>query len=212
MNWTFEQNSILHNYSPYTPCKEIFQAICDEIGRYYVAKGWKYARSRPKITFKNKEIKIEIAFWSSGSNTPGDYVNLEILPHISSLELVKYLKGQGVHSKGYILGFNHLYTERYDQPKKGLKKIINIRSEDLERKEGTVSEILFNKNVNVYGIDENDFYKIIEFLEDRVICWIDKINNEQGINTFLGRLTDRDKKSLLKSDFGKFMKMKFPNT
>ncbi len=78
MNWT--ENNTLLNYTKYTPCKDIFQAVCDEIGRYYAQFGFSYARSRPKITFKNKDIKLDISFWSSGYNTPGDYVKLEIIP------------------------------------------------------------------------------------------------------------------------------------
>ena len=70
MNW--KEDSILNNYNEYTPCKDIFNAVCDEIAEYYIPKGWKYAKSRPKLTYNDKSVKIEIAFWSSGSNMPGD--------------------------------------------------------------------------------------------------------------------------------------------
>ena len=60
--WKWKTNSKLKTYSAYTPTKEIFKAVCDEIAEYYVPKGWKYAKSRPKITYNDKKVKIEIAF------------------------------------------------------------------------------------------------------------------------------------------------------
>ncbi len=213
MNWEFKENSILKNYSEHTLCKDIFHAVCDEIGKYYINKGWKYARSRPKITFKSKEVKIEIAFWSSGSNTPGSYVNLEVLPIIYSTELVNKFKSEGIKSKGYILGFLQLFNERFDNQKEGSKRIINILSDNINRMDENDStpEIKFNKNINVYGINENDFSKIIDFIDDRIACWIDKINKKTEIDEFLNRLTDYNKSELLKGDFGRFLKLKFPN-
>jgi hypothetical protein len=51
MAWT--TNSILINHTQsHTPCKDIFQAVCDEIGAFYSKKGFKYTASRPKITIE----------------------------------------------------------------------------------------------------------------------------------------------------------------
>lgn len=35
--WKWENDSILYSKSPYVPAKDIFQAVCNEIGRYYHA-------------------------------------------------------------------------------------------------------------------------------------------------------------------------------
>ncbi|WP_299838549.1 hypothetical protein [uncultured Tenacibaculum sp.] len=213
MIWKFKEHSILNKYNEETPCKEIFQAVCDEIGSYYTQKGWKYARSRPKITFKNSELKIEISFWSSGSNTPGEFVNLEILPNISSLELVKHYKSQDVKSKGYILSFTDLFTERLDNKPNGSKIIINAFGEKIEtiNEHRPTPEIKYNKNVNLYGLSENDFIKLIEFIESRVNIWIERINDIDQIDTFLNKLTDVTKQNLIQKDFGKLIKLKFPS-
>jgi hypothetical protein len=69
MSWT--ENKLLLNHSGYTPCNEIFHAVCDEIGKYYEKYGFKYSRSKPKITHKDQDLKLDICFWSSGSNIPG---------------------------------------------------------------------------------------------------------------------------------------------
>jgi len=66
MSWT--ENKTLLEYSKYTPCQEIFQALCDELGKHYEAKGFKYSRSRPKLTIEKDNIKLVIAFWSSRNN------------------------------------------------------------------------------------------------------------------------------------------------
>jgi hypothetical protein len=211
MNWNFEEESVLKNYSKSTPCKEIFQAVCDEIGKYFVNKGWKYARSRPKITFKNEKLKIEIGFWSSGSNTPGEYVNLEILPNIYSLELVNKLKSEGIKSKGYILSFNQLFYERLDNAEKGKKIILNAFGEKIERIDeyDLTPEFIFNKNVNVYGLNENEFVEVIKFIENKVLVWIKRINNIEEIDSFLKKLTDIDRKRLKGENFEKLLNLKF---
>lgn len=76
MNWT--DNTILLEHSKYTPCQEIFQAVCDELGKHYETEGFKYTRSRPTLTIEKGAIKLVIAFWTKKSNIPGDWVNLEI--------------------------------------------------------------------------------------------------------------------------------------
>ena len=213
MNWKFEEESILRNYSKTTPCKEIFQAVCDEIGKYFTSKGWKYARSRPKITFKNKDLKIEIAFWSSGSNTPGDFVNLEILPQIYSLELLNKLKSEGNKSKGHILSFIDLFYERLETSEKGKKIILNALGEQIERIDqyNLIPELIYNKSINVYGLNENEFFKIIEFIERKILVWFERINNIEQIDLFLKKLTERDKTRLKGGDFEKLIKLKYPD-
>jgi hypothetical protein len=37
MAWTTNETRL--NYNQYTPCKAIFQGVCDEIGEYYAQKG-----------------------------------------------------------------------------------------------------------------------------------------------------------------------------
>jgi hypothetical protein len=212
MNWKFEEKSILKSYSETTPCKEIFQAVCDEIGKYFVKNGWNYTRSRPKISFKNKELKIEISFWSNRSNTPGEFINLEILPNIYSLELVNNLKSEGIKSKGYILSFIELFYERLNNTGKGSKIILNAFGEKIERidQHNLTPEIIFNKNLNVYGLNENQFMKIIEFIENRVLVWIKRINNIEEIDSFLKKLTNENKENLKGKNFEKLLNLKYP--
>lgn len=211
MNWT--ENSVLTNYSKATPCQEIFQAVCDELGRHYEEKGFKYSRSRPKIVYKDKELKLEICFWSSRSNTPGEYVNLEILPNFYSLELAKQSK-----IKGFLFGHTGINCTKYTDDKKKVR-IIQIFGDILERIDeySYESVIRYNHNCNVYGLDKEKFDKIIEFIDSTIISWIDKIKTEQGARELLDNPTDMRIWSLNlngkggNSDFVNYVKTKFPN-
>jgi len=105
MGWT--DNKILLEYTRYTPCQEIFQAVCDEIGRHYQNLGFKYSRSTPKLVIENDKIKLEICFWSSRSNIPGEWVNLEILPNFYSLQLKKTSD-----KKGFLFGHTGIFYHK----------------------------------------------------------------------------------------------------
>lgn len=124
MSWT--DNNTLLAHSKDTPCQEIFQAVCDELGKHYQTKGFKYSRSRPKLTIEEGNIKLVIAFWSSGSNIPGNWVNLEIIPNFYSNQLAKTSK-----IKGLLFGHKGLFYHKYtDNPKQILVK--HIFGEKLE--------------------------------------------------------------------------------
>lgn len=77
--WEWAENSVLYKNSPYTPPREIFQAVCDELGRFFAQNGTKYTRSNRKIKWELGAVRLETAFWSSHGNIAGDWVNLEIV-------------------------------------------------------------------------------------------------------------------------------------
>ena len=208
MTWT-SNKTILEN-SQYTPCQEIFQAVCDEIGKHFEKRGFKYSPSSPKITINDKILKVEICFWSSRSNIPGEYVNLEILPNFYSNQLIKEKK-----SKGFLFGHTGLFIHKYsDNPK--LIKVRQIFGDEIERIDeyNHESVIKDNNNCNVYGLDEAKFNKIIEFIDNKIIVWIDKLKTEKGIlellenacNTRLWALNGNGGNT----EFMEYVKMNFP--
>ena len=211
MTWT--ENNVLTNYSNTTPCKDIFQAVCDELGLHYEQKGFKYSRSRPKIVYKDQEIKLEICFWSSASNMPGDYVNLEILPNFYSIELAKQSK-----VKGFLFGHTSIFNTKYTDDKKKVR-VVQIFGDILERIDEYSNEsvIKFNHNCNVYGIDQDKFNKIIEFIDTKIIPWTSKIKTIEGISELLENPTGTRIWSLNlngkggNSDFVEYVKVKFPD-
>lgn len=94
--WTWKENSVLYNTSPYVPPREIFLAVCDEIGRYYQMTGAKYTKSNRKLKWSWERIRCEIGLWSSHHNIPGEWVNLEIVTSVYSLDT------RGMERKGIL--------------------------------------------------------------------------------------------------------------
>lgn len=211
MSWT--DNKTLLNYSETTPCKEIFQAVCDELGKHYENKGYKYSRSRPKIIYKDKNIKLEICFWSSASNMPGSYVNLEIIPNFYSLQLAKQSK-----IKGRLFGHTGLFTHKYTDNIQQVK-IRQIFGDEIERldKYSYESVIRDNHNCNVYGLDKFKFDKIVAFIDNKIIPWVSKIKTEDGIKELLDNPSQSRILSLNlngnggNSDFVQYVKTNFPH-
>lgn len=166
------------------PCKEIFHDACREIGRYYTAKGFKYFDSRPKVVYKDDIFKLEICFWSSSSNTPGRYVNLEILPWIS----VKKLKAKG--EKGIILGHTELFIV-YDEDSVGNRNKTR----------------LYQRNHNVFSLTQEGFDEIIRTIDEGVLPWLEKLKTREGVKEMMDRYIYNFKGST----FEKYIQMYFPN-
>lgn len=209
MSWT--DNKTLLEYSKYTACQDIFQAVCNELGKHYETKGFKYSRSRPKLTIDKDNIKLVIAFWSSRSNTPGDWVNLEILPNFYSKQLAKTSV-----IKGFLFGHTGLFYHKYtDNPKQILVK--QIFGGELERFDeySKESKIIESNNCNVYGINKEKFDSIVKFIDDKILPWTSKLTTEEGIIELLNNASPTRVWSLngksSNSDFIEYVQLNFPN-
>ena len=158
MNWT--ENKILLSPNKYTPCKDIFQATCDEIGMHYEKKGFKYSKSRPKITYNDNIIKLDICFYSSSYNTPGEFVNLEILPHFYSVEIAKNDKYKNKF-KGFLFGHTAINTTKLTDEKPHKKIIKQIFDEEIELFDENFDETIIsnNHNCNIYNLTNSKFQK-----------------------------------------------------
>lgn len=182
MEWTWMEGSVLYNCSGHTPTKEIFQAVCDELGRYYVEKGKKYARSSHTIKWKGKHLKYEIKFNSSHYNRQGDSVDLEIITNIWALSK------EGMERNG-ILDFETWYGI----PPAGSDKvtIVEFGGEIREREphEGEEPELIYSRNCDIYGIDQDLFEKIVGYI-DGVIKKAELFETKEGIDAYLKTIPD----------------------
>lgn len=175
MSWT--DNEFILNQRPTMASRDLFQAVCDEIGKHYSNLGFKYARSRPKITINKGDIKLVVSFNSSRSNTSGDWIALEILPAFYSKQLAKIN-----NSKGILFGHTGLFYHKYtDDPKK--IRVQKIFGEIIERIDeySTESEMIDSNTCNIYGINKEKFDKIIEFIDSKILVWLDKLITKDGI-------------------------------
>lgn len=85
--WKWENDSILYSKSPYVPTKDIFQAVCNEIGRYYHGKEIQYLKSKKELKWKGFNLWCKLGFRSSHSNIRGEWVNLEIVTSLFATDL-----------------------------------------------------------------------------------------------------------------------------
>jgi hypothetical protein len=209
----FPYDSILRNQNDRTPPKEIFQAVCDLIGEHYSSQNFRYARSRPKITGKGTEFDIEIAFWSSGSNMAGSYVNLEIIGHAYSKRLAKIDKEQGNTFKGFLLSHGDFWTKLNSNNPNGTVntylldgKLVSERKEDLD-----YAIDRFNCNYNLYGITESQIDSIIEYIDKIFIEQINELSNKEGLIKFVENLPPRTELGRENERFYKFIELQHNN-
>ena len=186
MNWT--ENEILLNQTLDSAPKDIFQAVCDELGKYYSKKGFKYARSTPKLTYKDKEIKFELRFSSSSSNTRGEWVSLDMFPSISSIELEKEK-----HIRPCIMSVSSMLTKKGNWENKNLIITETIFGEKIEHIDEQLNEPIFrySNHCNVYGIDKIKFEKLVGFINEKILIWINKIKTDSGVNEILENKNQR---------------------
>lgn len=182
MEWMWMKDSVLYNCSKHTSTREIFQAVCDELGRYYGKEGKKYARSNHTIKWKGKHLKYQIKFNSSRYNLQGDYVCMEIVTNIWALST------EGMERKG-ILDFE---TWR-GVPADGSDKItiVNIDGEIEEREPEEWEEpgVIYSRTCNIYKIDLNLFDKIIRYI-DGIIKKAELFETKEGIDVYLKMIPD----------------------
>jgi hypothetical protein len=183
MPWTWAKGSPLERQTAHTPCETIFRAVCDELAIYFEPSGAKYARSRPKLTFKRDSLKLEIGLWSSRSNIPGEYVNLEVIPSFTSLVLAK---SKGAR-RGYFFGHPEIFEyPAPDLPPKTLRVecLFDSPIESVEdwRKDAAIR---FNHNFNVFGIDSGRFEMLAEFFEVRILSYFEVLTDRSRLDAYL---------------------------
>jgi len=138
--WTFE-SPILQRMSPHAAPKDIFQAACDELGRYFARDGLRYVRSRPRLEHKRGDFTLTMALWSSRSNLAGESIALEVVSAVCSTALKKWIKTTGVGRN------DGLFTVDTKDPETGK----------------------YRKYVDVWGITPATFPDLAE--EIRAWCW-----------------------------------------
>lgn len=98
LDWKWKEGSILYQCRAHTPTREIFQAVCDELGRYYQDRGLKYTKSSRRLKWRGERLRCEFGLCSSHSNIAGKWINLEVVSSIYALDTA------GMERKG-ILSF-----------------------------------------------------------------------------------------------------------
>ncbi len=206
--WT--NDSILNNQTELAPPKEIYQAVCDSLGEYFKGQGFKYSRSIPKLVKKDNEFQYEIIFRSSGANAAGQSTRLEINGYLRSLELMKKDKDEKGYLNSPTTALGKILGGDYPVGTKFVKQIFGDTISYVESHRD-FNEYTFNRSANVYLITEEKFLMMINFIEQNILNWLERLVDENTMMDCLRECSRHSKLSLQRSSFLKFVELKFPH-
>lgn len=214
MNQARKSEQLLFDHGSRTPVKEIFQSVCDRLGKHYEAKGFKYFRSRPKLVYKETDLRLEIHMWSN-NNTPGDQVTLEILPYFFSQRVLLNKKAKGIRQEandGMILGYPAIFIQTLSDEPPGTVRVKHIYGEEMHRRDEASHEAveIFGHTCNVYKITDEKFNQIIQFIDQRVLPYLDVLKDSDKLNAFLAGSCKRRLTYAKRSDFYDYISLSFP--
>jgi hypothetical protein len=214
-NWSFKPDSVLNKISRSTDCSKIFQAVCDELGDYYQKQGFKYSRSGPHLTIQFGDIKLKLAFWSSRSNTLGDFVTLEIIPSFYSVSLAKQLS-KTTKENGFLFGPDVVF-EKYEYCEADCDVIIRYPFKaELKRSDPTYKNLVkYSNKINVYGLSTNNFVKLVNYINQHVINVFEILQDEAKLYRYLKELPEFVVRSIfidkrVNSKLAEYLEFKFP--
>tara|TARA_R110001599_G_C12068669_1_gene643848 strand:+ start:81 stop:776 length:696 start_codon:yes stop_codon:yes gene_type:complete len=214
-NWKFKDGSILSVNTAHADCTEIFQSVCDELGEYYQGHGFKYSRSGPHLTKKNGDIKLKLSFSSSRSNTPGQSVALEIIPSYESVSLAKHLS-QHQKTNGYLFGHTVVF-QKYEYCEKDCDVIVRYPFKtEIKRSDPNYKNLVkYSNNINVYGLTEENFVRLVNYINQFVVSVINVLQDEAQLYKFLKELPEFLVRSIfiekrVNSKLPEYLQFKYP--
>lgn len=98
--WKWEENSVLYSNSPYILPRDIFQAVCNEVGRYYQEKELQYVKSKRELKWEGTNLWCKLGLWSSHSNIQGKWVAFEIVTSLFAIDNTE-MERKGILSFGF---------------------------------------------------------------------------------------------------------------
>lgn len=183
MYWEWDKDSILNELSNNASPKDIYRAVCSELGRYYREKGFKYTKSRSKLTFQSDDIELEIGFKSSSYNRAGEYICFEIIPTFYCISYVE----AGVKGRGILLNHTDINSE-YDMKKEDIHCVLIGIYGDVTTFANTAypnEKVRYSHMCDISNIDAEKFTKIISYIDNRIIPWVHKIQDMLGIEEII---------------------------
>jgi hypothetical protein len=206
--WT--EDSILNTYHARTSCGDIFQAFCNALGEHCEQRRMKYTKSKPKIVFNDSKVQIVLTFNSSRSNMAGRYVAVELGVVIDDLEWNNERKKHGKNPSSVLNNFS-IFSKKLEGVPPGTIRIENVFGEQLERtEENSESEFRYNKNFNVYGIDQQKFKTLIDFLDSKVFTWSSQIHDADKMKELIENVGNWGRPFIEEHNFKEYIQFKHP--
>lgn len=156
--WKWEINSILYSNFLYNSPKDIFQAVCNELGRYYQSEKLQYIKSKRELRWKGSNLRCKLGFWSSHHNKKGEWVNLEIVTSIFAINSSD-MERNGILSFGFrpqsfnVYGIDYgLFNEITSYIDSTIKRVA-----ELDTKIGLEKFLLTNQKSVFVGKNPNNY-------------------------------------------------------
>lgn len=192
-DFTWSSDSLLYHVNASIPSKDIYQAVCDEIGRFYQTKGFKYAPSGKKLEYQYQDFKIKVQFASSHYNTGGEWVLLEINTGIYPQRLQKQYKESKETLLPIILANVDLLDEVLLNKPQGTVIGVDMFGREHEVIEEGKPYALrkYARSVNVYNISLDDFRKILSYLNKVIQYSFSLVLNESTLVNHINSAYER---------------------
>lgn len=192
-SFSWQNGSLLSNVTFDTPCKEIFQAVCDEIGRFYQTKGFKYSTSGRKLEYQYKGFKLKISFASSHYNSVGQSVGFEVNSGLYPDKLQKQYKADKHRLLPIILSNVDLLDEIMPDREPGTVQGVSMFGEVNEVRDELYKYALriYSRYRNVYGITIENFKKLLEYLNLIITYSFSLVLNPQVLVDYINKTHER---------------------
>lgn len=208
-DFSWSVDSLLYHVNASTPSKDIYQAVCDEIGRFYQTKGFKYAASGKKLEYQYQDFKVKVQFASSHYNTGGEWVLLEINTGIYPQRLQKQYKEAKETLLPIILTNVDLLDEVISDKPQGTVIGVDLFGHEHEVIEEGKPYALrkYARSVNVYNLSLNDFRKILAYLNKIIEYSFHLVLNESAMVSHINNAYERKFYSLKEKRFVDYLRL-----
>lgn len=186
MTWEWEKGSVLYNQTPQVQTNRIFQAVCDELGRYYTEKGFGYHKGQNSVVFEDNNIKAYVTILLSYENMEEKSIWIEISSVFYDTQLTRDCTGDNI-----LFSYNDI-TFDYDLQNPSEKHIVKQlygREVEVENMAGKkdCETVWYGRSCGIYNITPENFLKITEYINKRIFPWVKKIQTLQGVQELIER-------------------------
>jgi len=188
----WQENSMLKKVTSQSECKEVFESICCEIGRFYSQFGIKAFKK--KIQYKFDDYKLELQFSSSGYNLKGDFIWLEITSGIYPNKLKTYYKEQNERLLPIIFSNTNLLDYKISRVKDEgfITKGINILGEEIiKESKFNESTVEHSRGANLYNISIDEFRLILRYINRVIKKSVEVVTDKECLMEYLLNPTQR---------------------
>ncbi len=158
--------------------RPLFLAVCDDLADVFGKEGFRYARSVPKLTGKQKDCKLQILFASSHSNVAGKYVCFEICPYIfvtNPAQMLPDRRGKDIISYDLTEESEEAKEKQCIILKFPFGKSKRICYDNINQPHNAKPCIQYRSIVNLSEIDTQKFEQLVIYMREKFVIPFQKL-------------------------------------